>query len=105
MVILTIVINAPLIHLAVISVDRYIAIRYPLRYQVLVTKTRIMISIILAWAITFMVTINELALALISERIHSSYSRVNIIVQTVTGCLFIVVILLSYGYIYSETRR
>ena len=105
MVILTIVINAPLIHLAVISVDRYIAIRYPLRYQVLVTKTRIMISIILAWAITFMVTINELVLALISERIHSSYSRVNILVQTVTGSLFIVVILLSYGYIYSETRR
>ena len=105
MVILTIVINAPLSHLAVISVDRYIAIRYPLRYQVLVTKTRIMISIILAWAITFMVTINELVLALISESIHSSYSRVNIIVQTVTGSLFIVVILLSYGYIYSETRR
>ena len=105
MVILTLVINAPLSHLAVISVDRYIAIRYPLRYQVLVTKTRIMISIILAWAVTFMVTINELVLALISESIHSSYSRVNIIVQTVTGSLFIVVILLSYGYIYSETRR
>ena len=105
MVILTLVINAPLSHLAVISVDRYIAIRYPLRYQVLVTKTGIMISIILAWAITFMVTINELVLALISESIHSSYSRVNIIVQTVTGSVFIVVILLSYGYIYSETRR
>ena len=97
---------ASISHLVMISVDRYIAIKYPLRYQEIVTETRILISIVLAWGFTLLVTINELVLALIdSDSVYSIYSHVNTIIQIAIGILFIVVISLSYGYIYSETRR
>ena len=97
---------ASISHLVMISVDRYIAIKYPLRYQEIVTETRILISIVLAWGFTLLVTINELVLALIdSDSVYSIYSHVNTIIQIAIGTLSIVVISLSYGYIYSETRR
>ena len=97
---------ASISHLVIISIDRYIAIKYPLRYQEIVTERRIIFTIVLAWGFTLLVTINELVLALIdSESIYSIYMHVNTIIQIVIGTLFIVVISLSYGYIYSETRR
>ena len=97
---------ASISHLVMISIDRYIAIKYPLRYQEIVTEMRILISIVLAWGFTLLVTINELVLALIdSDSVYSIYSHVNTIIQIAIGILFIVVISLSYGYIYSETRR
>ena len=103
---LTMVTYASISHLGMISIDRYIAIKYPLRYQEIVTETRIIFSIVLDWGFTLLVTINELVLALIdSESIYSLYMHVNTIIQIVIGTLFVVVISLSYGYIYSETRR
>ena len=105
-VITTMGINASCSHLAVISIDRYIAIKYPLRYRDIVTETRIIISVILAWVFTLLVTINELVLALIdSESIYPIYSLVNILIQLVVATLFIASISGSYGYIYKETRR
>ena len=93
-------------HLVVISIDRYIAIKYPMRYQVIVTETRIITSVVLAWGFTLLVTINELALALIdSESIYSIYSQVNILIEIVIMTVFTAVVLWSNGYIYSETRR
>ena len=103
---LAMVTYASISHIVMISIDRFIAIKYPLRYQEIVTETRILISIVLAWGFTLLVTINELVLALIdSESIYSIYMLVNTIIQIVIGTLFIIVISLSYGYIYSETRR
>ena len=105
-VLTTTVTFASLSHLVVISIDRYIAIRYPLRYQDIITETRIIISIVLAWAITLMVTINALVLALVdSESIYTDHWRANIVTQIAIGTLFFIAISLSYGYIYSETRR
>ena len=105
-VIITISIFASLGHLVVISIDRFIAIKYPLRYLDIVTEERIKISIILAWAIALIMSISELALALIdSKSIYLIYSVVNSVTQSGTGILFIITISLSYGYIYSETRR
>ena len=43
--------------LAVISVDRYIALKYPLPYEQIVTKFRIKIAIIIAWFIATVYTI------------------------------------------------
>ena len=103
---LVMVTYASISHLVMISIDRYIAIKYPLRYQEIVTETRILISIVLAWGFTLLVTINELVLALIdSGSVYSIYSHVNTITQIAIGTVSIVVISLSYGYIYSETRR
>ena len=105
-VIITMVAFASFSHLVVISIDRYIAIKYPLRYQDIVTETRIITSVVLAWGFTLLMTINELALALIdSETIYSIYSQVNILMEIVIMALFTAAVLWSYGYIYSETRR
>ena len=73
-------------HLVVISIDRFMAIKYPL---------------------ALIMTISELVLALIdSKSIYLIYSLVESVTQSVTGILFIITISLSYrGYIYSETRR
>ena len=98
---LAMVTYASLGHLVVISIDRFIAIKYPLRYLDIVTEERIKISIILAWAIALIMTISELVLALIdSKSIYSIHSIVNSLTQSVTGILFIITISLSYGYIY-----
>ena len=103
---LAMVTYASISHIVMISIDRFIAIKYPLRYQEIVTETRILISIVLAWGFTLLVTINELVLALIdSDSVYSIYSHVNTIIQMAIGTLSTVVISLSYGYIYSETRR
>ena len=105
-VIITMVAFASFSHLVVISIDRYIAIKYPLRYQDIVTETRIITSVVLAWGFTLLMTINELALTLIdSETIYSIYSQVNILIEIVITTLFTAAVLWSYGYIYSETRR
>ena len=40
---------ASLFHLVVISVERYIALKYPLQYQQIVTKFRLAIAVAIAW--------------------------------------------------------
>ena len=104
---ITIVGCASLSHLVVISMDRFIAIKYPLRYQEIVTVKKIEISIILAWAITLLVTINETVLALIDSegKIYSLFFNVTLIINLLMATFFLAAISLSYGYIYSETRR
>lgn len=98
---------ASLSHLVVISMDRFIAIKYPLRYQDIVTVKKIVISIILAWAITLLVTINETVLASIDSegKIYSLFFNVTLIINLIIVTFFLAAISLSYGYIYSETRR
>lgn len=98
---------ASLSHLVVISMDRFIAIKYPLRYQEIVTVKKIVISVMLAWAITLLVTINETVLASIDSegKIYSLFFNVTLIINLVIVTFFLAAISLSYGYIYSETRR
>ena len=47
---------ASLLHLPVISVDRYIALKYSLRYEEIVTKFRISIAVGISWFIAAMYT-------------------------------------------------
>ena len=74
---------ALLSHLVVISMDRFIAVKYPLRYQEIVTVKKILISIILAWAIKLLVTINETVLASIDSegKIYSLFFNVTLIIN------------------------
>ena len=45
------------LHLAVVSVDRYIALKYSLQYEDIVTKSRITIALAVAWFIARIYTI------------------------------------------------
>ena len=91
---------ASISHLVVISIDRYTTIKYPLRYQDIVTETWIIISIILSWGFTLFMTIHAFVLVVLhSGRPYSVYSQMNVILQIVAGASFMVVISWSYGYI------
>ena len=48
---------ASLSHLVLISINRYVAIKDPLRYQEMVTKARIKKAVLVAWAIAVFITI------------------------------------------------
>ena len=41
-------------HLALISIERYISIKFPFKYHVLVTKRRLIVSVVLAWSLVFL---------------------------------------------------
>ena len=54
-------------HVAVISIERYIAVKEPLRYEDIFTKKRLIFSVVLIWAFTLLMTINEIVLTLIDS--------------------------------------
>ena len=41
-------------HLALMSIERYISIKFPFKYDVLVTKRRLIVSVVLAWSLVFL---------------------------------------------------
>ena len=41
-------------HLALISIERYISIKFPFRYENIVTKRRLIISVVLVWSQVFL---------------------------------------------------
>ena len=98
---------ASLGHLVVISIERYIAVKEPLRYEDIFTKKRLIFSVVLIWAFSLLMTINEIVLTLIDiERgFNSIYFKITYMIQNTVGVLSLIAISLSYGYIYSETRR
>ena len=55
-------------HLLLISIDRYFAIKDALRYQEIVTKQRIKKAVLVAWAISVVLTIQEIVLAAIDSK-------------------------------------
>ena len=96
-------------HLVLISVDRYIAIKYPLRYEDIVTKQRLKIGVVLVWAMTVLITIQELFLAFVDGE-TKSYS-VHLKVYTLIYLIIFLVYTAAIAYTYycylllSETRR
>ena len=93
-------------HLVLISIDRFIAVKKPLRYQDIVTKQRVTIGAILAWAFTFCLIIEELILfAIGSKQQVYFYGEIQGVILSIMGMFYIVVIAYMYGYIYSESRR
>ena len=93
-------------HLVLIGIDRFIAVKKPLRYQIIVTRQRVKIGVILAWAFTFCVRIPALILfAIDSKQEMIFYNKILSVIYSILGLFYIVVIAYMYGYIYSETRR
>ena len=95
-------------HLVLISVDRYIAIKDALRYQVIVTKQRIKKGVLAAWAIGDYLTIQETVLAATVKeagKMYSVYWTVSAVSSSLIGLACISGICYCYVYIFSEIRR
>lgn len=59
---------ASLGHLVLISIDRYVAIKKPLRCQAIITKQRIKVGVILVWAtVLFVTTIRQVLTSIKSQ--------------------------------------
>ena len=93
--------------LVLISIDRYISIKYPLRYQTIVTKHRIKLGLVLVLSTGFLVTIQEVILAVIDSgtEIYFRYSKVRDLMLVIFAFLLICIVSYTYCYIFSETRR
>ena len=90
-------------HLVLISVDRYIAIKYPLRYHDIVTKQRLITGVLLVWAASMLVLIEEVTFAVIDS--DSIYMKVKDTIIFFICLVYVVVIIYTSYYIFSETRR
>lgn len=94
-------------HVGLIGTDRYIAIKHPLRYQDVVTKVRLTTAILFSWAVTMIMTIQEIILAVVNSGsdFYSIYLEVSGTVLTVTFLSFVGAIAYTYGYIFREAQR
>ena len=93
-------------HLVLIGIDRFIAVQKPLRYKFIVTKQRVKIGVILAWAFTFCLRIPEVILfAIVSNQDLNFYDQIMSVILSIFGMFYVVVVVYMYGYIYSESRR
>ena len=101
--------SASLFHLVLVCVDRYIATKYALRYQEIVTTKRITVCVLLSWGLTVLITASLLVFAVIDSQIETRFYFVCMKVNDAIICLItsvcIVFIVYAYRYIYSETRR
>ena len=95
---------ASLCHLVLISVDRYIAIKYSLKYQSLVTKHRILFGELLAWAFIMLVAIPEIILAVINVE-TKIFMQLGHAIPIIICSVFLHVVIYTNCYIFSETRR
>ena len=97
---------ASLSHLVLISIDRYIAVKKPLRYRHIVTKRRIKFGVILAWSVIFCSRAQDLAVFVIdSETKLNFYVKVRTMMLSVIILLHIAAIGYTYGYIFLESSR
>ena len=94
-------------NIVLISIDRYISIKNPLRYTTIFTKKRIKAGLVLAWAVGLLVTIHELTLAIIDSGtdLYFLYMKVTSSILSMLVLVAIVVIGYTYRYIFSESRR
>ena len=94
-------------HLVLISIDRYVATKDALRYREIVTKQRIKNGVLVVWAITMVLTIQETVLAVINSgtKGYIVYCTLAGVMCVIIGFVYIAGICYCYVYIFSETRR
>ena len=98
---------ATLTHLVLITTDRYIAIKKPLRYREIVTTRRIRVAELSVWTFAIFVVISEVILSAVNggENMYNIYLTIwDLVLITVTS-ISIIPIVGMYSYIFSETRR
>ena len=94
-------------HLVLISIDRFFATKDALRYWEIVTKQRIKNGVLVVWAITMVLTIQETVLAVINSgtKGYIVYCTLAGVMCVIIGFVYIAGICYCYVYIFSETRR
>ena len=95
---------ASLSHLALISADRYIAVKHPLRYQEIVTKDRLNIGVLFIWAITVLVALGKITFAVLIDDL-SVYLLTKDSILAFIGLVYIAIIIHCNRYIFFETQR
>ena len=98
---------ASLGHLVLISIDRYIAIKKPLRYPAIITKQRIKVGVILVWATALFVTTVRQVLTSIENQTNmvDVCRKVSFILASILVLGSVATILYTYCYIFTATRR
>ena len=99
--------SATLTHLVLITVDRYIAIKKPLRYRDIVTTRRVTVAVLSVWTFAIFVVISEVILSGVNSGadMYNIYLTIwDLVLITVTSISMISIIRM-YSYIFSETRR
>ena len=93
--------------LVLISMDRYIAIKHPLRYREMVSRRRLKYAVVLNLSVAAVVTIQETVLAVIDLGLkeYVTYIMVKDFTLVVICLIYVGVICYTYRYIFSETRR
>lgn len=106
--------GASILHLCAISIERLIAIKWPLSYDIKVTPKRIVISLIYIWTQSFVLAIIP-ALGLVEHRFSPAMSECEIHwlkdpTLTVLLMVFyfffpVTIMLVAYAVIFKEVRR
>ena len=85
---------ATFLHLTVINIERYIAIKHSLKYKILVTRGRLFRGSAFVWVVSFLLTV---PLSFIDNDIY-------LVVNNMTGCLWVAIITFCQIVILQETR-
>ena len=105
---LTGVVLASVDHLVMISVERYIAIKYSLRYSDIVTRKWLKTGVLLAWAaFAVLVMTQETIIAVADTRTEffCSYLRALNVVYLIIGIFYLAVVSYANVYMCLETKR
>ena len=86
---------ATLTHLVLITVDRYIAIKKPLRYRDIVTTRRVTVAVLSVWTFAIFVVISEVILSAVNSgaNMYNIYLTIwDLVLITVTSISIIAII-------------
>ena len=94
-------------HHVLISIERYIAIKHPLRYREIVTKQWLKTGVLLAWALAVFVTTLEIFGVAVDSttKLYSAYVQVMISIYAALGLVYMAIISYTNVYIFFQTRR
>ena len=92
---LSVLAGASLLHLVLVNLERYMAIKHSLTYTTMVTKSRIFYSSSIAWITTLIITVTPT----ITKKFIISF------ISMMTGSLCIVITIVCQVTLYLEARR
>ena len=85
---------ATFLHITVMNVERYIAIKHSLKYKTLVTRSRLLCGSAFTWVVSFLLTVP----------LSFTDNDIYLVVSTITGCLCMAIITFCQIVILQETR-